>query len=178
MGHTSGVFLIGILTLIFREIIPIDLISSYSERFIGIILLAIGLWGLRKVFSKNIHTHQHKHGEKKHIHIHSHKPLSDHEKAEAHFHSHAAFGIGIFHGLAGSSHFLGIIPALALPSMSDAVTYLLMFGVGTITAMIIFSTSIGFLSARFSNFGLNFYKGLLFTFSFIAIVIGGYWLVL
>ena len=31
LGHTSGVFIIGMLAMIFREIIPVDLISSYSE---------------------------------------------------------------------------------------------------------------------------------------------------
>ena len=30
-------------------------------------------------------------------------------------HTHAATGLGVLHGLAGTSHFLAVIPALALP---------------------------------------------------------------
>jgi sulfite exporter TauE/SafE len=178
LGHTGGVLIIGVLALMFREIIPIDLISSYSERLVGVVLIGIGIWGLKKVFFKNIHTHKHQHNGKTHIHIHSHNPLVEHNNKLVHSHTHAALGVGIIHGLAGSSHLLGILPALALPTRAEAVIYLLMFGAGTITAMTVFSTSIGLLSARFSNFGVNFYRGLLFSISFIAIVIGGFWLVL
>ncbi len=178
LGHTGGVIVIGIFALIFREIIPVDLISSYSERLVGVVLIGIGIWGLRKVFSKHIHTHEHKHEGETHVHIHSHKPSVDHEKPAAHVHTHAAFGVGIIHGLAGSSHFLGILPALALPTRIEAIVYLIMFGIGTIAAMIIFSVSVGSLSVKFSKMGFNFYRALLIGFSTVAIAIGGFWLIL
>jgi len=34
----------------------------------------------------------------------------------------AAFGVGTLHGLAGSSHLLGVLPALALPSRGPPAT--------------------------------------------------------
>lgn len=178
LGHTGGVIVIGILALIFRDLMPVDLISSYSERLVGVVLIGIGIWGLRKIFSKQIHTHEHKHEGETHIQIHSHNPSVDHKKPAAHIHTHAAFSVGIIHGFAGSSHFLGILPALALPTETEAIVYLIMFGIGTISAMIIFSVSISSLSVKFSKFGFNFYKGLMIGFSAIAIAIGGFWLIL
>jgi ABC-type nickel/cobalt efflux system permease component RcnA len=176
IGHTGGVFVVALLALLFRELIPINLLSSYSERFVGIILIGIGLWGLKKVLFKNIHMHEHVHDGQRHIHIHTHQSLEEHNKIEAHNHSHAAFGIGIIHGFAGSSHLLGILPALALPTRLGAITYLGAFGIGTITAMVIFSIIMGSLAVKFSFFGIKAYQGLLTTFSIAAIVIGGFWL--
>lgn len=49
LGHTSGVFLVGLLLLLFREFIPLRILSSYSDRLVGIVLI-IGLWGLQHLF--------------------------------------------------------------------------------------------------------------------------------
>ncbi len=176
IGHTGGVFVVAIIALLFRELIPINLLSNYSERFVGVVLIGIGLWGIKKVLFKNIHVHEHKHDGSKHVHIHAHESLEEHNNTEAHNHSHAAFGVGIIHGFAGSSHLLGILPALALPTRLQAVTYLLAFGAGTISAMVVFSIIMGSLADRFSFFGIKAYRGLLITFSVAAIVIGGFWL--
>lgn len=175
LGHSGGVVLVGLLALLFREIIPVDLISTYSERIVGIVLIGIGLWGIKKVIYKNIHIHEHKHDGERHIHIHSHDTLEIHNKTGSHNHSHTALGIGIIHGFAGSAHFLGVLPALALPTRFGAISYLTFFGIGTITAMILFSVIIGSLSFRFLSFGNRAYQGLLMSFSLAAIVIGVIW---
>jgi hypothetical protein len=41
LGHSGGVLVIGLLALFFRELLPIDAISSSAERFVGA-PLAIG----------------------------------------------------------------------------------------------------------------------------------------
>lgn len=176
LGHSGGVILVGLIALLFRELIPVDLISTYSERIVGIILIGIGLWGIKKVVYKNIHIHEHKHDGERHIHIHSHESLDLHNRVGAHNHSHAALGIGVIHGFAGSAHFLGVLPALALPTRFGAIFYLTAFGIGTITAMILFSVIIGVLSIKLSSIGNMAYQGLLMSFSLVAIVIGIIWL--
>ena len=50
-------------------------------------------------------------------------------------HAHAAFCMGILHGIAGSSHFLGVLPALALPTTRRCRDGIAAFGVGTVIAM-------------------------------------------
>ncbi len=182
-GHASGVAVVGILSLLLRGILPVNLISNWSDRLVGVLLIGIGLWTLRTALRVHAHEHQHTHGPgdashaETHVHIHMH-PKGDtqtHTKPESHLHTHAAFGIGTLHGLAGSSHFLGIIPTLAMPSTALAVTYLASFGIGTVVAMIFFSSAISLFTTRFARAG-RIYRGLLFACSGAAIVIGGLWL--
>ena len=62
-----------------------------------------------------------------------------------------AVGIGLLHGLAGSSHFFGVLPMLALPNRAMAVGYLLTFSLGTIAAMAAFSAIVGLTAKRFQH---------------------------
>ena len=182
-GHASGVAVVGILSLLLRGILPVDLISHWSDRLVGVLLIGIGLWTLRNALRVHAHEHQHSRGPadahhaETHLHIHMHPGgnARTHEKPESHLHSHAAFGIGTLHGLAGSSHFLGIIPSLAMPSTALAVTYLGSFGVGTVVAMIFFSSAIGLFTTRFVR-ASRVYRGILFACSGAAILVGGIWL--
>src|ERR1041385_6406125 len=113
-GHSAGVAVIGLLSLGLRDLLPVDRLSSWGERLVGVMLVGIGLWGLRKAFRNRVHTHEHEHDGDRHMHVHVHAHKAAHEHSGAHQHTHAAFGIGILHGLAGSSHFLGVLPMLAL----------------------------------------------------------------
>ena len=60
----------------------------------------------------------------------------------------STLGTGILHGCSGSGHLLGVMPALAMPSWSIAATYLVMFGLGTMVAMSIFTAVVGELSSQ------------------------------
>ncbi|EOD29978.1 hypothetical protein EMIHUDRAFT_462886 [Emiliania huxleyi CCMP1516] len=55
---------------------------------------------------------------------------------------------GILHGCSGSGHLLGVMPALAMPSVVCALTYLSSFGVGTMLAMSSFTAVVGELSVQ------------------------------
>ena len=177
IGHTSGVFVVGLLVLLFREIISIDIVSSFSERIVGIVLIGIGGWGLQKIFRSNLHIHSHDHDGVNHLHFHSHEEKIYHENPRAHFHTHTALIVGIIHGLAGSSHLLGVLPALALPTKVEAAGYLISFGIGTILAMVIFSEVLGRVAYRFAEYGQKIYRGLSISFSSIAIAIGLFWII-
>ena len=91
-------------------------------------------------------------------------------------HSGAAFGVGILHGLAGTAHFLGILPALAFPSAREAVAYVAAFGVGTILAMSGFAALIGWVAHRFADRGQVLYRAMLIGFGIVAIAVGLLWL--
>lgn len=178
-GHASGVILVGVLSLALRELLPLDFLSSTAERSVGVILIAVGLWGLRKAFTNRVHVHEHSHGGDRHAHIHVHGAAAAHSHAEvrAHRHTHAAFAIGTVHGLAGSSHFFAVLPSLAMPTTTQAVAYLLAYGCGTVLAMGIFSQLMALLSARFATRPGNGYRVLMSCCSGAAVVVGGYWLV-
>jgi len=166
LGHVAGMLLIGLLFLLFKEYIPVEAISQYSEQIVGLVLIGIGVWAIIKVFYKRIprHKHPHFHSEPEpHVHIHAHPHEHEHEHEHApgsehgHKHSHkkvirqnniAALGVGTLHGFAGVSHLLLLLPTLALPSTSDSILYLSGFAAGTLAAMIIYASVVGFIGQR------------------------------
>ena len=86
------------------------------------------------------------------------------------------WAIGALHGLAGGSHFLGLLPALAFPSAIDALIYLLAYGLGTIVAMAGFSFLVAWVARGFALQGARAYQALLLICSTAATVMGGIWL--
>jgi len=174
IGHSAGVALIGLLSLCLRDVLPVKLISSWGERMVGLMLIGIGYWALRKAFK--VHAHEHEHDGGRHIHMHSHSHKVAHQSPEAHRrHTHAAFGIGILHGLAGSSHFLGVLPILAFPTRIQALTYLLTFGMGTVIAMACFSGFMGWV-ARTCADSTKIYRRLMAVCAASAMAVGFFWL--
>lgn len=156
IGHLIGMLLIGGLFILFKDLVNVDLISRYSEQMVGIVLIGLGIWSVIKVFrgSPRKHMHPHFHDEPvPHVHIHEHS----HEDEFAHLHTHdkvfrqnkmTALSIGTLHGFAGISHFLLILPTLALPTMSDSILYLGGFGLGTVLAMALYAVLLGWISHR------------------------------
>ncbi len=173
IGHTGGVWIIGILFFFLRELLPVELLSSWSERLVGVILLAVGFWGLRRVWQQKLHIHKHSHDGETHLHFHIH---SDKEH-KSHRHAHAPFGIGIMHGLAGSSHLIGVLPALMLPSRSASLAYVITYGISSIIIMTVYSSLIGVLVQRYAVTE-KVYKGVMNGFALLAIAVGAYWLML
>jgi len=175
LGHSAGVAIVGILSLLLRNLIPVDLISNWGERLVGVMLLAIGAWALRRAF--RVHAHEHEHDGERHLHLHTHVHGRGHDQPAAHaHHTHAALGIGILHGLAGSSHFLAVLPMLAMPTRVEAIGYLLAFAVGTVVSMATFSTMMGLLTQRLARSGLRVYRGLMCACSVAAMGVGVFWL--
>src|SRR6266850_2133632 len=175
IGHSAGVAVIGLLSLWLRDLLPVKLISSWGERVVGVMLIGIGWWALRKAFK--VHAHEHEHDGDRHIHLHGHTHAVAHDEPEAHFrHTHAAFGIGILHGLAGSSHFLGVLPILAFPNQIQAIAYLVTFGVGTIVSMAAFSWVMGVVATRWAARSVRVYRGLMSCCAVTAMGVGCFWL--
>jgi ABC-type nickel/cobalt efflux system permease component RcnA len=193
IGHTLGILIIGVLFLLFRDIIPVEAISAHSEQLVGVMLILIGLWAILKVKlnifpKKHAHPHIHKDNNEEFVHIHQHDHEHDHVHSETKSHKHihlkshrqnvvAALGVGVFHGVAGVSHLFAILPTLALPSTYDAVMYLTGFGVGTIGAMVIFSALLGFVAVKTSEQKrARAYTILRIAGGLVAIVIGIWWI--
>jgi hypothetical protein len=165
LGHSLGVWGVGLLALALRGLLPVDRLSSFSERLVGAVLIGVGLWGLRRVWLARY-------------------PGGAGGSAAAAPHHHplparaslAALWIGTLHGLAGSSHLLGVLPALALPSAAASLAYVVAFGLGSIAAMVAFASALGLVAVRLTAGGARAYQALLATFSAVSIVVGGWWL--
>ena len=179
LGHAGGAGIIALVAIALREVTPIhaEALSGWSERLVGVVLVGIGLWGLRKTLSRRLHTHVHEHDGHRHVHVHAHGPVDAHEPgaSSTHRHGHAALAVGTLHGMAGGSHLLGVLPALAL-STSQAVLYLVAYALGTVTAMVSFTALVGLASRRAGRAGVGWMRGLMTASSLAAIAIGCYWL--
>jgi ABC-type nickel/cobalt efflux system permease component RcnA len=184
IGHLLGMLLIGVLFLLFKELIPVEKISEYSEQLVGLVLVFIGLWSFYKIFkNEKTHKHLHVHAENspvihKHEHVHNHHPNHQHVHQKSTKQGHfASLSVGILHGLAGISHFILFIPVASFSNTMDSVRYLVGFGLGIIIAMTVFALIIG----RISSYSKNehndaLFKGIRFAGGLFAIIIGLYWM--
>jgi hypothetical protein len=133
-------------------------------------LIALGFWALRH--SMRIRRSEHVHGVMHHDHLHLHAGPAWLRRLG---HVHASFCLGVLHGIAGSSHFFGVLPALALPTRAAAFTYIGAFGVGTVIAMTCFAAILGASAARSDNHQ-RLQQRLMAAAALAAIVVGGVWL--
>lgn len=177
LGHAGGIAIIGAFVFMLRGFLDLEALSAWSERAVGLMLIAVGIWGLRKALTKWFHTHEHEHGSEAHSHIHFHQKQHD-EQHSTHKHSHASLGMGLLHGVAGTSHLFGVLPALALPNAIASVGYLCGYGLGNLLAMGGFAWLIGTASGRMSHWGVRPFQVALGTCSAISIAIGFIWLTL
>lgn len=155
LGHTIGVGIIGVLFILFKDLIPVDTISAYSEQIVGALLIVIGLWIFYRIFRN--------------------KP---HRKIETKKNDvWTALGIGVIHGVAGVSHLIGILPSLALPTRADSISYILGFGVGTVLTMVAYSAIMGMVSQRAARKDhKKLLLGIRIAGSTIAVLVGIFWI--
>ncbi len=171
-GHASGVAVVAVLAVLLKDVLPsVESISAWSERLVGVALIGIGLWALRR--SMRISAAVHSHGAVSHGHLHVGGGPAWLRRLG---HAHASFYMGILHGVAGSSHFFGVLPALALPTRIAGLTYIGGFGVGTIVAMSAFAALIGLAGERLPHGGVA-HRAMLRAAAVLAISVGGVWLV-
>ena len=168
IGHSAGVLILSVLGILAKDLVNIELMSSYAEFLVGISLLIVGFLAIRTSLKVNIHMHQHMHGEEathKHFHFHS---LGNKLHRS---HTHAATGLGVLHGFAGASHLVAVIPALALP-LFGALAYLFSYLLGSIFAMGCVVLGISFAANKANNM---FYPFLMRAMGGLSIVIGIFW---
>lgn len=181
IGHLIGMFVIGLLFLLFRDLIPVEAISNYTEQLVGIVLIGIGVWAIYKLVKKD------KEPDKLHVHStpepHIHKHAHSHDSAYNHTHKDlprqsnlTSLSIGILHGLAGIAHFLLFLPVLGFDSKTEAFTYILGFSFGIIIAMTGVTLVFGHIAELARNWHHQYFiKGLRLSVGLFALVIGFYW---
>ena len=138
------------LLLAFRSVLPIDRISGAGERVVGVALLMVSVWAFARARSPRPHVHTA---------------------------AGASFAMGALHGVAGSSHLFGILPAMALPSTASSIAYLAGFGTGAVLAMTLFAALMGALASGAARRGIDTYRGVLYACSASAFLVGSFWLV-
>ncbi len=146
IGHTITLFVVGFAVLVFKLTIPGGL-ALFMEFIVGIILVLMGISVIRQLMG-SAHVHRHQHDGKRHAHSHSHGEAPGHN----HSHLRRPLLIGMVHGLAGSG-VLTVLVLTTMPSVAQGLLFLLLFGIGSILGMLLFSGLIGLpfkFTARFS----------------------------
>lgn len=147
LGHTIMLFLAGLFVLAFKLTIPNTLALSL-EFVVGAVLVILGISIAKGIISDKMHFHHHAHGKRAHFHFHSHRGNKTHR------HEHKSFIVGMVHGLAGSAALM-LLVLTTVDSMYQGLLYILIFGIGSIIAMLVISTLIGlpfvFTASRFEE---------------------------
>ncbi len=169
LGHSSGVLLLAFLAIFIKDITPLSKLSNIAEFLVGISLLIVGVFAIKNSFQLSMHSHSHKHENGiAHRHFHFHVK----EQKNNNKHSHALTGLGLLHGLAGGSHFLAVLPALALP-LTSACFYLISYLIGSLISMNLFTCLISFTTFNASQ---KFIKRLIAFAGGLSFSMGLFWI--
>lgn len=139
IGHTTTLLAAGLAILTLKLTIP-GKVALAMEFVVGAMLVFLGSIVLKEVIANRIHLHSHSHGEECHLHLHSHVE----EEAHAHEHLKPEFRsllVGMVHGMAGSAALM-LLVLTAAPSIASGVSYILLFGTGSIVGMMLISALI------------------------------------
>lgn len=175
LGHTITLFLFAGAAILLGHAIP-ESLSRPLETAVGIMLVALGSNVLWRMWQDRVHIHQHRHADGTvHLHLHSHAGEASPRAGDVHAHEHGfrwrTLLVGLMHGMAGSAALL-VLAVSQASSPLVGVTYVLLFGLGSMIGMGALSAAIAFplaISARYliwANRGLQLLVGV------VTIVIG------
>ena len=149
LGHTSTILIIGVVFILGRMVVN-EAIFGYLEGIVGILLILLGAFRLRKLFKPVEAKKDHK--------LHGHK---------------LAYGVGLIHGIAGS----GAVILIAMTEIQHTVTeivYLLVFGAGSIVGMLIAATIFSLPFSQKMATKKSLQTGMVLLSSFLCIGYGGH----
>ncbi|KAJ4774173.1 High-affinity nickel-transport family protein [Rhynchospora pubera] len=128
-GHDAGQVIFGLIFLLLKERLHLEVIDTWGTVIVGLTLLVIGALGIKEASAGAAATPC--------LELNNHEssstpaPPPDTEKKKVGF---ATFATGIVHGLQADALMM-VLPALALPSRLAGASFLLMFLFGTVFAM-------------------------------------------
>ncbi len=160
-GHTSSLVLVSLLIFVFSMSIPDTMFGNF-EFGVGMMLVILGLFTYLRRGLKQKHIHTHTHDDLVHTHPHTHD--------KEHTHGHKSYLIGCIHGLAGSGS-LVVLALSTLHNLENILSFILVFGVGSIIGMMLVSSAIG-LPFSFTVYSNRINKILRYSVGSLSIIIG------
>ncbi len=141
-----------------------------AERIVGAALVVVGLFTIARAL--RLHAHWHEHDGTRHWHVHSHV------RGEEHDHSHRALlGIGMLHGVAGTGALVIALPVTISVSPASAITFLAIFGLGTVVAMALFGAAAGKLVSMAAGVSIRWHQSLIALAGVASAAVGVWWMV-
>ncbi|KAJ4774897.1 Urease accessory protein UreH [Rhynchospora pubera] len=137
-GHDAGQVIFGLLFLLLKDRLHIEIIRTWGTRVVGLTLLTIGAFGIREASEVPVPAAAGVEGSVGIPNTDTLEPVPMKKKKIG----FATFATGIVHGLQPDALIM-VLPALALPSRLAGAAFLGMFLVGTVIAMGSYTVFIG-----------------------------------
>ncbi|MCR2821575.1 sulfite exporter TauE/SafE family protein [Lederbergia panacisoli] len=125
IGHTATLFIIGIILILIKNDIS-DKWAMSLEFLVGIMLVYLGIASILS-YKKGAHVH---------------RSFNKEESARNSLSYYKSLFIGLVHGLAGSAAMI-LLTMSTVGNVWQGALYILIFGLGTILGMLLFTTIIG-----------------------------------
>ncbi|XP_019166193.1 PREDICTED: uncharacterized protein LOC109162016 [Ipomoea nil] len=168
-GHDAGQVIFGLLFLLLKDRLHIEVIRTWGTRVVGFTLLVIGAMGIKEASEVHAPCVALENGEcDVSLYDGLEAPPAIGKKKKVGL---ATFATGIVHGLQPDA-LLIILPALALPSRLAGAAFLGMFLVGTVIAMGSYTAFIGSFSQALKDRVPRITEKLTWAASLLAIGLG------
>ncbi|XP_058759117.1 chloroplast protein FOR GROWTH AND FERTILITY 2-like [Vicia villosa] len=155
-GHDAGQLIFGLIFLLLKDQLHIEIIQTWGTRVVGITLLVIGAMGIKEASEVSTPI----------VAVGLDSPVVENKKI-----GFATFATGIVHGLQPDALMM-VLPALALPSRVSGAAFLIMFLFGTVVAMGSYTVFIGSCSQALKDRVPRITEKLTWASSLIAIALG------
>ncbi|KAH7518407.1 hypothetical protein FEM48_Zijuj09G0168300 [Ziziphus jujuba var. spinosa] len=166
-GHDAGQVIFGLIFLVLKDRLHIEVIRTWGTRVVGLTLLAIGAMGIREASEVPTPCVALENGECD-VSVYETIEAPQVGKKKIGF---ATFATGIIHGLQPDALMM-VLPALALPSRLAGAAFLIMFLVGTVIAMGGYTVFIGSCSQALKDRIPRITEKLTWASSLVAIALG------
>ncbi|WP_083447854.1 urease accessory protein [Nitrospira moscoviensis] len=172
IGHALTLFLFCSVVLSLNSMVP-ERVALALEMAVGVMLIGLGLDVWRRIRRDRLHVHIHEHeAGKSHIHIHAHRNETDRAQHQhAHQIPYRALLVGMTHGMAGSAALI-LLTLHATPSIALALTYIIVFGLGSILGMATLSLAIAIPLRRSARSFAWAYDGVQIAIGGISVFLG------
>ncbi|KAK7312263.1 hypothetical protein VNO77_36013 [Canavalia gladiata] len=166
-GHDAGQVIFGLIFLLLKDRLHIEVIRTWGTRVVGLTLLVIGAMGIKEASEVPTPCVALENGECDVSVYESHEtPIVGKKKI-----GFATFATGIVHGLQPDALMM-VLPALALPSRLAGAAFLIMFLFGTVVAMGSYTVFIGSCSQALKDRVPRITEKLTWASSLVAIALG------
>ncbi|CAA2993932.1 uncharacterized protein LOC111392020 isoform X1 [Olea europaea subsp. europaea] len=166
-GHDAGQAIFGLLFLLLKDRLHIEVIRTWGTRVVGFTLLVIGAMGIKEATEVPTPCVALENGE---CDVSMYETLDNPSIGKKKI-GFATFATGIVHGLQPDALMM-ILPALALPSRLAGAAFLFMFLVGTVIAMGSYTVFIGTCSQALKDTVPRITEKLTWASSLVAIALG------
>ena len=152
LGHTSTILFIGVL-MILAQVAVSEKTFHLFEAGVGLMLTALGVQRVRDLWLQK----------QRHAHAHAHQIPHNHR---------LAYSVGLVHGLAGSGT-LVLLVMTQLKTAWQGISYLLIFGLGSVLGMLLASGVFYLPFSRRVSHNFMLQRGLTLLSALLCIGFGG-----